>query len=55
MLPEAVEVAAVVGVIGPEVFAGLSTVPPGLSAGLSGSVLGLRAADLGLARAMYIL
>jgi len=55
MLPEAAEVVAVVGVIGPEVFVGLSAVPPGLLAGLLGSVLGLWAADLGLARAMYIL
>jgi len=55
MLPEAAEVVAVVGVIGPEVFMGPSVVPPAVPAGLSGSVLGLWAADLGLARAMYIL
>jgi len=51
MLPEAAEVVAVVGMIGPEVFAG----PPAGLAGLSGLVLGLQAADLGLAWAMYIL
>jgi len=51
MLPEAAEVVAVVGMIGPEVFTGL----PAVLAGLSGSVLGLQVADLGSARVMYIL
>jgi len=51
MLPEAAEVVVVVGMIGLEVFVGPSAVP----AGLSGLVLGLQVADLGLARAMYIL
>jgi len=51
MLPEAAEVIVVVGMVGPEVFVG----PPAVLAGLLGSVLGLRVADLGLARAMYIL
>jgi len=55
MLPEAAKVVAVVGMIGPEVFAGPSAVPPTVPDGLLGSVLGLWAADLGLAQAMYAL
>jgi len=51
MLPEVAEVIVVIGMIGPEVFAGLSVV----LAGLLCLGLGLWAADLGLAWAMYIL
>ena len=52
---EAAEVVAVVRVIGPEVFAGPSAMPPVVPAGLLCLRLGLRAADPGLVWAMYIL